>query len=388
MAISQVPGCSPLPDQKAVSSTNAWTGSFQNIQCYDTYKVEAVLNWIAGKTHDGSASAPVPRLFGMNFQAVSVGEKLVEKSLSPTGGYLDATGTPSPSLLGEIQYVDNSICRMVSALEAAGLTDSTLIIVPAKHGQSPIDPNRVLRMPADNSAFQPPSSVLGGVGTSLVGGGLVGQALEDDVSLIWLTNPTQIANSTAKLSAALATTGGGEVFSGPSLDLIFNNPSFDSRTPDIVVAPNVGVTYTGGKAKISEHGGFSNDDRNVMLLVSNIRIPHATVTSQVETRQIASTIVQVLGQNPNLLQAVLHACNVCAWCKSARKSQLAAASLSPRARAADDPGSAHAARTLRPADSRFRGRESEPPDFAAHRTCRATAKHARNMRRACEARSR
>ena len=305
VALTQVPGCSPLPDQTAVSSSNAWTDSFQNIQCYDSYKVQAVLNWIAGKTHDGTASAPVPRLFGMNFQAVSVGEKLVEKSLSLTGGYLDATGTPSPSLLGEIQYVDNSIGRMVSALEAAGLTDSTLIIVSAKHGQSPIDPNRYLRIPADNSAYQPPSSVLGGVGTGLVGGGLVGQADEDDVSLIWLTDPTQIASSVAKLSAALATTGGGEIFSGPSLDLLFNSPSFDSRTPDIAVAPNVGVIYTGGKGKVSEHGGFSNDDRNVMLLVSNINIPQATVASPVETRQIAPTIVQVLGQNPNLLQAVL-----------------------------------------------------------------------------------
>jgi hypothetical protein len=39
------------------------------------------------------------KLFGMNFQSVSVGEKLVEKSLSLTGGYTDALGTPSESLL-------------------------------------------------------------------------------------------------------------------------------------------------------------------------------------------------------------------------------------------------------------------------------------------------
>jgi len=45
--------CSPLPDQTAVSSSNAWTDSFQNIQCYDTLKVNAILNQIMGRKHHG-----------------------------------------------------------------------------------------------------------------------------------------------------------------------------------------------------------------------------------------------------------------------------------------------------------------------------------------------
>ena len=32
------------------SDLTAWTNSFQNIQCYDTLKVDAILNWIDGKT--------------------------------------------------------------------------------------------------------------------------------------------------------------------------------------------------------------------------------------------------------------------------------------------------------------------------------------------------
>src|SRR5208337_3537190 len=149
----------------------------------------------------------------------------------------------SASLLGEIQYVDASIGKMVAALKSRGLLDSTLIIISAKHGQSPIDPNRVLRIPHDNPALEPPSSVLGGVGTGLVGGGLVGQADEDDVSLIWLTDPTMVASSVAMLAAAQATDGGGGSFPGPSLQLIFNNPALGSRVPDIVMAPDVGVVY-------------------------------------------------------------------------------------------------------------------------------------------------
>jgi hypothetical protein len=37
-----------------------------------------------------------------------------------------------------------------------------------------------------------------------------------------------------------------------------------SRLSDIFMAPQVGVVYTGGKKKVAEHGGFANDDRNVM----------------------------------------------------------------------------------------------------------------------------
>lgn len=300
--LPSVQGCSPLPDQTAVSNSNSWTDSFQNIQCYDSLKVQAVVNWINGKTHDGSKSAPVPNVFGMNFQAVSVGEKLVEKSIGVTGGYQDPVGTPSTALLGEIQYVDSSIGSMIEALRDRKLLDSTLIVISAKHGQSPIDPKTVLRIPADNSSLEPPSSVLGGVGTGLVGGGLVGQALEDDISLIWLTDQTQTAKSVGMLEANIGKTGGGEIFSGPLLGLMF--PLSDSRTPDIIVAPNVGVVYTGGTKKIAEHGGFANDDRNVMLLVSNPSISAATVTNQVETRQIAPTILTALGLDPDKLQAV------------------------------------------------------------------------------------
>src|ERR1700683_473542 len=107
--------CSPLPDQTAVSSSDTWTDSFQNIQCYDTLKVNAILNEIDGKTHNGSASAPVPAVVGMNFQTVSVGQKLIEKTVY--GGYLDAQGTPSPSPLNEIEFVDLSIGNMIAALK-------------------------------------------------------------------------------------------------------------------------------------------------------------------------------------------------------------------------------------------------------------------------------
>jgi hypothetical protein len=136
----------PAPDQTAVAASNAWTDSFQNIKCYDNLKVQAILSEINGWDHSGTFRRPVPKLFGMNFQVVSVGQKLIEKSLTPTvtGGYLDNEGRPTPALFGEITFADASIGRMVSLLKARGLYNSTLIVISAKHGQSPIDSARYL----------------------------------------------------------------------------------------------------------------------------------------------------------------------------------------------------------------------------------------------------
>jgi arylsulfatase A-like enzyme len=70
------------------------------------------------------------------------------------------------------------------------------------------------------------------------------------------------------------------------------------------VTPNIGVTYSGSTKKLAEHGGFSHDDTNVMMLLSNPRFSPKTVTSPVETAQVAPTILSALGLDPNALQAV------------------------------------------------------------------------------------
>lgn len=133
----------------AGADLTAWTNSFDNIECYDTLKVDAVLNEIDGKNHLGTASTRVPTIFGMNFQAVSVGQKLIENSVK--GGYLDGAGTPSEELLDEFKFVDASIAAFVNELKKDGLYDTTLIVITAKHGQSPIDSPRYVGEGLPNS---------------------------------------------------------------------------------------------------------------------------------------------------------------------------------------------------------------------------------------------
>src|ERR1700731_1960745 len=97
-----------------------------------------------GKDHLGTKNAPVPTILGMNFQAVSVGQKLIK---GVKGGYANAAGDPTPSMRGEIKFVDAAIGQMVDALANRGLLRSTAVIITAKHGQSPIDTNRFFPIP-------------------------------------------------------------------------------------------------------------------------------------------------------------------------------------------------------------------------------------------------
>jgi hypothetical protein len=308
-----------LPDQAAVGADDDYTGSFRNIQCYDSLKVRAILNQIDGKRHDGSKKAGVPAIFGMNFQAVSIGQKLLYKDgtetapFSQNGGYLDANGTPSDSLLQEIKFVDNSIGAMVSELNEKKLLDSTLIIVTAKHGQAPIDPARFFPIPghSGNNGMSP-ATILDNAGlipfseapSNPTGIG----PTEDDVSLLWLNSPSDTPTAITDLENNAAAAGIGEIISGNALSMAYNTPGLppngDPRTPDIIVTPNFGVVYTGSLKKDAEHGGFSRDDTNVMTLLSNPDFAPSTVTVGVQTAQIAPTILKALKLDPTKLQAV------------------------------------------------------------------------------------
>ena len=284
-----------MPIDLAPGSGSQYTESFQNIRCYDSVHVRAVLNQIQGLTHDGKP-AKVPTVFGTNFQAVSVGQKLFQKSLGLTGGYVDAQGTPSASLKDEIVFVDTQIGKFITALVAHRLDRSTLVVIGAKHGQSSVDPNNLVRIPRDQGSA--PSKLLASAGFD------VANADEDDLSLIWLSKPAQTADATKYLDTQQANFGRGVVYSGEALKQIFNDPAKDSRAPDIFVESTPGVVYTGGSKKVSEHGGFAHYDRAAALIVSNPGLKPAVINQQVDHAQVAPTILRALGISPATLLAV------------------------------------------------------------------------------------
>jgi hypothetical protein len=263
-----------------------FTSSIDGVEYYDGIKVQAILNEIAGLDHTGRHRVGAPAIFGMNFQAVSVGQKL------KIGGYQDPIGTPSANLANTIAFVDRSIGQIVQALRDQRLAEKTVIIVSAKHGQSPID--RSKRVALDDGA--------------VIAGPIDGNFafdIADDGALIWLKDNS--GNKTAQAVAALegfaGDTGIMEWLSGPLLSLTYQDPAHDSRTPDIIGIARVGVIYTGG-SKIAEHGGFNEDDTHVALIVSHPDLEPETVHAAVTTAQIAPTILNLLGLDPNALDAV------------------------------------------------------------------------------------
>src|SRR5205823_6232989 len=131
-----------------------------------------------------------------NFQAVSVGQKLDMTTLGgQRGGYLDADGTPSVPLQAALEHTDQSIGLMVSALRDRSLLDSTLVIISAKHGNSPVDPLRLHRIdPASTTSI---TSIVNGVQS-----GLLAQLSADIGLLIWLKDQTRTEEVVAALKAA------------------------------------------------------------------------------------------------------------------------------------------------------------------------------------------
>ena len=291
VALPQFAGCSPVPFADSTPD-DGWTNSFDDIKCYDSLHVQAVLNQIDGFTHDRAHKVGVPTLFGTNFQSVSVGEKLATDPVSGLkGGYTDVLGTPGQALAGELEFIDQSIGRFVNELKAQRLFDSTLIIISAKHGQSPIDVSKR-------------RGIGGGQPTATIGAADAFD-ISDDGSLIWLTDssltPAVVANlSTPANQQAL---GIQEIFAGQSLRNKFDNPGADARTPDIILKVNTGVIFTGG-SKLAEHGGFNEDDVHTALLVAFPQLGHSVVKSAVTNQQVAPSIIKALGLDPNDLEAV------------------------------------------------------------------------------------
>ncbi len=337
--LAKCDGTNSLP----VAKVQVYTDCIPSQEAYDDVKVQAVLNWIDGKRSDGSPwprgedgkeEDRVPAIFGMNFQAVSVGEKL------PVGGYQDAAGTPSANLADAIAHTDRSIGRMVAALAERDLLESTLIIVTAKHGQSPIGrsklameggghaPVQTVQDPiafvnnadpnVDNVVFTNNDTVGPMQGHTYATNG---HLQTDDVGIIWLQDQSAanvsavVAQLQANAAAIFATAFPDDtifsqnISSGAALAALFGDPASSdpvaaARAPNVFIQPDAGVIYSGSSKKIAEHGGGSPDDVHVALMVSLAGLEARTVAAPVDTTQVAPTILEALGLEASALAAV------------------------------------------------------------------------------------
>jgi arylsulfatase A-like enzyme len=214
-----------------------------------------------------------------------------------------------------LDFIDAKVGDMQQAIKHRGLGRDTVIVLSAKHGQSPLDPNQLTRIDdgkivdAINAEWQKHHS-----------GNVIVAGTNDDAWQSYVVPKTQAAadfvkrylwthdatgNTATGGTRTLPHSGLAQIFAGDQAADYFGVPVSDPRRPDVWGRVQVGVVYTGGHGKIAEHGGSNPGDRDVPILVyaPNLINPHVS-GRWVETTQIAPTILQLLGLDPNDLGAV------------------------------------------------------------------------------------
>jgi hypothetical protein len=300
-------------------TTGDWTTSNAATRQYDGYKVQAVLNEIDGYDHSGTTKADVPAIFGMNFQTISTAQKLpVSEGL--TGGYLADGVTPGPLLSNALDWLDQQLGRFVTEIKKQHLDKSTTIIVSAKHGQSPTKPSDLTRIP-DGPIIDAVNAAWAKLHPTAAP--LVALATDDDGMQWWLSDRSQAAADFAKnflLShsgvgndingnpKAYTSSGLTTVYAGEAAADYYGVSHSDPRVPDLVGVAQIGTVYTGGKAKIAEHGGANPADRDVPIVVSGAGVDPDGMNynaTPVLTTQIAPSILTLLGLDVDKLDTVV-----------------------------------------------------------------------------------
>jgi hypothetical protein len=308
----------PEINSVADASGDDWTTDNALTQEYDGFKVAAVVNEISGRDHSGQRRVGTPAIFGMNFQSVSTAQKL-PTSDGLAGGYL-AEGTPGPLLRRALSFVNGQVATMLSAIDRAGLATSTVVILSAKHGQSPEDLS-TLRRVDDGPIIDGLNA--GWAAAHPAAAPLVAFSVDDDVMLLWLSDrhagalafakryllthsapANTAADSTGVYSTTVSSSGLTRVYTGGKADAVVSARLGDPHAPDLIGIAQHGVVYTGKTKKISEHGGAAPDDRDVPLVVSGAGITHRSSSQSVQTTQIAPSILALLGLDPHELDGV------------------------------------------------------------------------------------
>jgi hypothetical protein len=309
----------PEINSVADASGNDWTTDNALTQEYDSIKVAAIVNEIDGLDHSGTRHVGTPAVFGMNFQTISTAQKL-PLSDGLAGGY-NPDGTPGPLLARALEYMNTQVATFQSQIHLKGLDSCTTIIVSAKHGQAPQDLSTLRRV--DDA------KIIANINTAWAvlhpkAAPLVAFAVDDDGILMSLSDrhadalafaknyllnhdaPANLAgDANGVYSARVKSSGLTTVYTGSAADTLVRAANGDSHTPDLIGIAQPGVVYTGNVKKIAEHGGAAPADRDVPLVVSGAGVPHQAISdAAVQTTQIAPSILQLLGLNPQALQAV------------------------------------------------------------------------------------
>lgn len=310
-------------------SGDDWTKDNLDTQFYDSLKVEAVLNWARGGDHDGTPNpAGVPSIYGMNFQTVSTAQKLNfshftgDGGVKGLGGYTNDGTRAGVVMRGALDFIDAQLGRIVAAVDPS----DTMIVVSAKHGQSPLDRGQ-LRLIDDGEVMGAVNAAWAAAHPSATAP-LIAFGINDDGMLLWLSDRSEAAMSFVKsflwgytplktggsdangnfvnLDGTVPHSGLRRIYAGAAAADFIGVPVSDDRVPDVIGIAAIGTVYSSPTKikKIAEHGGDAPQDRHVPIIVWGAGVRHLRVGASVETAQIAPTVLSALGLPPGELKGV------------------------------------------------------------------------------------
>jgi arylsulfatase A-like enzyme len=264
----------------------------------------------------------------MNFQSVSTAQKLNRSHFAGDGGVkglggYSAGGTAAgPVVAGALDFVDAQLGRIVAAVDPS----DTVIVVSAKHGQSPVD-RAQLRLIDDGEITGALNDGWAAANPSATAP-LVAFSINDDGMLLWLTDRSERATKFARhflwnyvpkavggsdgngkfvdYSGSVPHSGLREIYAGEEAAELIGVSTRDDRVPDLIGIANIGTVYSNATKikKIAEHGGNAAQDRHVPIVVWGAGVRHLRVHDRVETTQIAPTVLEALGLPASELKAV------------------------------------------------------------------------------------
>lgn len=261
------------------------------VMVYDDMKLAALLRELGGQDWRGRARSGPPALADINFQTVNIAQKSLTGGIDQIGG----AETVSRELTDALRHTDANIAAIVQKLRDGGLWNDTLIVLTAKHGNSP-------RIGI--------ASVAGGgrILTTLKAAGfdLAGYT-QDQIGLYWLADPSQTPGAAQVLQALRDgpdNPGIDQVLWGDSLKAAGLAGPAD-RVPDLVLTAKPGMFLLDLLSKRAEHGSFNDEDTHIPLILGGGAIGSGrggVVADQVKSTQIAVTALRALGLDESALR--------------------------------------------------------------------------------------
>jgi hypothetical protein len=252
----------------------------------DETRVATILGWINGK------AKVVPRLFGISLLSLDAAQRstalLFQSQTDHTGNAVDS------AVQRAFEQIDKELGLIVAELKKTGLDGSTWIVVTAAHGRVPSDATPHLIDPSRIQAVAQRAAQ-----------GDIALVTADTVGLVWLKRRSATAAVLQDYRAQMTELGIGEIYSGEKLRLIMNSADEDSRMPDLILQPQAGVIWMRKGDEVPKmHGGFSDEQNHVALLVSGRQLTGRIDKTPVPTTQIAPLILRILGMEKMDLRAL------------------------------------------------------------------------------------